>query len=101
MNHIDLKDRRAVVTGGAQGIGFAIARRLVASGAAVSLWDVDSKLAASAAEQLSAHGIAQGIGMDVTKPSEVEAAVASTVNRLGGIDILVANAGIAGPNLKT
>ena len=52
MNHIDLKGRRAVVTGGAQGIGFAIAQRLVASGAAVSLWDVDAKLAASAAEEL-------------------------------------------------
>ena len=101
MNQIDLKDRRAVVTGGAQGIGLAIARRLVASGAAVSLWDVDAKLAAAAAEELSASGPADGIGMDVTKPSEVEAAVASTVNRLGGIDILVANAGIAGPNLKT
>jgi 3-oxoacyl-[acyl-carrier protein] reductase len=101
MNQIDLKDRRAVVTGGAQGIGFAVARRLVASGAAVSLWDVDAELAASAAAELSKHGAAQGIGMDVTKADEVAAAVTSTVNRLGGIDILVANAGIAGPNLKT
>ncbi len=101
MNQIDLKDRRAVVTGGAQGIGFAIAQRLVVSGASVSIWDVDAKLAATAAEQLSAKGVAQGIGMDVTKESEVKAAVASVVNDLGGIDILVANAGIAGPNLKT
>jgi 2-dehydro-3-deoxy-L-rhamnonate dehydrogenase (NAD+) len=101
MNQIDLKDRRAVVTGGAQGIGFAIAQRLVASGATVSVWDVDAKLAASSAEELSKHGVAQGIGMDVTSPSEVAAAVTSTVNRLGGIDILVANAGIAGPNFKT
>ncbi len=101
MNQIDLKGRRAVVTGGAQGIGFAIAQRLVTSGAAVSIWDVDTKLAATAAEQLSANGVAHGIGMDVTKASEVEAAVVSAVNQLGGIDILVANAGIAGPNLKT
>jgi NAD(P)-dependent dehydrogenase (short-subunit alcohol dehydrogenase family) len=101
MNQIDLKGRRAVVTGGAQGIGFAIAQRLVASGATVSLWDVDAKLAESAAEELSKLGVTQGIGMDVTSPSEVAAAVSSTVNRLGGIDILVANAGIAGPNLKT
>ena len=72
MNQIDLKDRRAVVTGGAQGIGFAIAQRLVASGAAVSVWDVDAKLAVSAAEELSTHGVAQGIGMDVTNPSEVD-----------------------------
>ncbi len=101
MNQIDLKGRRAVVTGGAQGIGFATAQRLVASGASVSLWDVDAKLAASAAEELAKNGTAVGIGMDVTSPNEVAAAVTSTVNRLGGIDILVANAGIAGPNLKT
>jgi 3-oxoacyl-[acyl-carrier protein] reductase len=101
MNEIDLKGRRAIVTGGAQGIGFAIAQRLLVSGSAVSLWDVDAKLAASAAEELSQHGVTQGIGMDVTSAGEVAAAVASTVNRLGGIDILVANAGIAGPNLKT
>lgn len=101
MNQIDLKGRRAVITGGAQGIGFAIGQRLVASGAAVSLWDVDATLAASAADQLSAQGDAHGIGMDVTKPHDVEAAVATAAARMGGIDILVANAGIAGPNLKT
>ena len=101
MNQIDLKGRRAVITGGAQGIGFAIGQRLVASGAAVSLWDVDATLAASAADQLSAQGDAHGIGMDVTKPGDVEAAVAKAADRMGGIDILVANAGIAGPNLKT
>lgn len=101
MNQIDLKGRRAVITGGGQGIGFAIAQRLVASGAVVSLWDVDAKLATSSAEKLSAHGVAHGIGMDVTRPENVTAAVTSTVNQLGGIDILVANAGIAGPNLKT
>ncbi len=70
MNEIDLKDRRAVVTGGAQEIGCAIAQRLVASGAAVSVWDVDAKLAVSAAEELSKHGVAQGIGMDVTSPAK-------------------------------
>jgi NAD(P)-dependent dehydrogenase (short-subunit alcohol dehydrogenase family) len=101
MNQIDLKGRRAVITGGAQGIGFAIAQRLVASGAAVSLWDVDEGLAKEAAEKLSKSGDAHGIGMDVTKPAEVDAAVTAVVNRLGGIDILIANAGIAGPNLKT
>ena len=99
MNQIDLEGRRAVITGGGQGIGFAIAQRLVASGAGVSLWDVDAKLAEASAAQLS--GEAHGVGVDVTKPAEVEAAVASAVNRMGGVDILVANAGIAGPNLKT
>jgi len=61
----------------------------------------NSTLAASAADQLSAQGDAHGIGMDVTKPGDVEAAVAKAADRMGGIDILVANAGIAGPNLKT
>jgi 2-dehydro-3-deoxy-L-rhamnonate dehydrogenase (NAD+) len=101
MNRIDLKDRRAVITGGAQGIGFAIAHRFVASGAKVSLWDIDRELAAAAARTLSPEDDAHGVGVDVTRPDEVEAAVASTVNRMGGIDILIANAGIAGPNLKT
>jgi 3-oxoacyl-[acyl-carrier protein] reductase len=101
VNQIDLNGKRAVVTGGGQGIGFAIAQRLIASGASVSVWDIDAKLAGEAAAQLSAHGEAHGVGMDVTKASDVDAAVASVAAKLGGIDILVANAGIAGPNLKT
>jgi 3-oxoacyl-[acyl-carrier protein] reductase len=102
MNQIDLHGRRAVITGGGQGIGFAVAERLVASGAAVSLWDVDAKLAQDAAAQLAAHGAtAHGFGMDVRKPAEVEAALAATVAHLGGVDILIANAGIAGQNINT
>lgn len=102
MNQIDLHGRRAVITGGGQGIGFAVAERLVASGAAVSLWDVDAKLAQEAAAQLAANGaIAHGVGMDVRKPAEVEAALAATVAHLGGVDILIANAGIAGQNINT
>jgi NAD(P)-dependent dehydrogenase (short-subunit alcohol dehydrogenase family) len=90
-----------VITGGAQGIGLAIAKRLLASGASVSLWDLDEKLVASAAAELSSLGEVHGFAMDVSNPADVQAAVSGTVNRLGGIDILVANAGIAGPNLKT
>ncbi len=101
MNQIDLRGRRAVITGGGQGIGFAIAERLAVSGAKVSLWDVDAELAVEAAARLSDKGVAHGIGVDVSKADDVKAAVASAVNQLGGIDILVANAGIAGPNLKT
>lgn len=56
MNQIDLDGRVAVITGGAQGIGRAIAERLLASGAAVSLWDADEKLAKAAAGELGAKG---------------------------------------------
>ena len=101
MNQIDLKGRRAVVTGGAQGIGFAIARRMLASGAAVSLWDSDENLVDSAAGELASDGEVFGLAVDVSNAADVETATAETVERLGGIDILVANAGIAGPNLKT
>jgi NAD(P)-dependent dehydrogenase (short-subunit alcohol dehydrogenase family) len=101
MNRIDLKGRRAVITGGGQGIGYAIAQRLVASGAAVALWDLDEMLANEAAAELAKSGTAYGLGMNVTVPAEVDAAVAKTVGALGAIDILVANAGIAGPNVKT
>src|SRR4051812_15357297 len=96
MNQIDLAGRRAVITGGAQGIGRAVAERLLASGAAVSLWDRDGDLAASTAAALSCHSAA----VDVSSASDVDAATAATVAALGGIDILVAGAGITGPNGK-
>jgi 2-dehydro-3-deoxy-L-rhamnonate dehydrogenase (NAD+) len=97
MNHYDLKDQVAVVTGGAQGIGLAVARRLVASGARVALWDRDVALATSAAAAL---GEAAAFACDVTDEASVAAALAATNARFGRVDILVANAGITGPNLK-
>jgi 2-dehydro-3-deoxy-L-rhamnonate dehydrogenase (NAD+) len=98
MNRIDLNGRRAVVTGAAQGIGRAVAERLLASGAAVSLWDRDAApLAATAQELAQAHHVV----VDVTNAPEIERAVAETTTALGGIDILVANAGISGPNHPT
>ena len=100
MNKIDLAGRRAVVTGGAQGIGRAIAERLLASGAAVSLWDRDAELLASAVAELSGPGTVHSVSVDVSSAGEVEAATAATLRALGGIDILVANAGITGPNQK-
>ena len=101
MNDFDLTGRRAVVTGGAQGFGLAIAERFLRSGARVSLWDVDAQQATAAAAELSAFGEVVTAVVDVSNLDEVDAAATATVQALGGIDILVANAGIAGPNFVT
>ena len=98
MNRIDLDGRRAVVTGGAQGIGRAIAERLLASGAAVALWDRDRSLVDATRDALAAQGQVHAVAVDVTDLAGVEAARDATNAALGGIDILVNNAGIAGPN---
>ena len=98
MNQIDLSGRRAVVTGGAQGIGRAVAERFLASGAAVALWDRDAALVAATAAELARHGAVHPARVDISDAADVEAAAASTMDALGGIDILVANAGISGPN---
>ncbi len=101
MNQIDLKNRNAVITGGAQGIGFSIAARLVSSGASVSLWDRDEDLLEKARLELGTKGDVTAEIVDVASLQSVQAATESTLQKLGGIDILVANAGIAGPNHKT
>jgi 2-dehydro-3-deoxy-L-rhamnonate dehydrogenase (NAD+) len=101
MNQIDLNRRHAVVTGGAQGIGLAIATRFLASGASVSLWDRDADLLATTQKQLSEKGQVSIETVDVSDQQSVEAAAESTASKHGTIDILVANAGIAGPNHKT
>jgi 2-dehydro-3-deoxy-L-rhamnonate dehydrogenase (NAD+) len=99
MNQIDLVGRRAVVTGGGQGIGCAIAERLLASGASVSLWDRDEALVEAVAAELSTDGrVVPYAVVDVSNHAAVDAATRATIDALGGIDILVANAGIAGPN---
>ena len=101
MNQIDLKQRKAVITGGAQGIGFSIASRLIASGATVSLWDRDEELLKKAQEELSIQGQVSFEIVDVASAESVDAATKSAVQQHGRIDILVANAGIAGPNYKS
>ena len=100
MNQIDLKNRRAAVTGGARGIGYAIAKRLLESGASVSLWDVDVDAMAEAALELSKIGPVHVARVDVTDEASVNAAAMKTADALGGIDILVNNAGIAGSTAR-
>jgi 2-dehydro-3-deoxy-L-rhamnonate dehydrogenase (NAD+) len=96
MNQIDLNGRVAVITGGAQGIGFAIARRLVASGAKVSLWDMNEDLLASARAELGAA--ASTIALNITDYEAVASATATVEQTLGSLDIMVNSAGIAGKN---
>ncbi len=97
-NQIDLKGRNAVVTGGAQGIGYAVAERLLASGARVALWDRDQALAEKAAASLSQNGSVIAVNVDQSNPAQVEDAAQQTLAAFGTIEILVNNAGIAGPN---
>ena len=101
MNQIDLKGKAGVVTGGARGIGYAIAGRLLKSGARVSLWDLDKAALAEAAKGLSGEGEVVTEMVDLTNPEAVDAAAQATARRFGRIDILVNNAGIAGVNKKT
>ena len=100
-NKIDLSDRFAVVTGGAQGIGRAIVERFLDSGAAVAIWDRDRALAEKTAGELKARNRVAAMAVDVTKLAEVERAREETTAVFGRIDILVNNAGIAGPNVRT
>jgi 3-oxoacyl-[acyl-carrier protein] reductase len=96
MNRLDFQHRTAVVTGGAAGIGWAIAQRLAASGARVALWDRDREALNRAAAELGAAHHTHAL--DVTRETDVAAAVTATRQALGTIDVLVASAGITGPN---
>ena len=97
MNQIDLSGRRAVVTGGAQGIGLGIVRRFLASGAKVSLWDQDASLLQETCGQLESKGAVHAVVVELTDADAVAEATLDAVSALGEIDILVNNAGIAGP----
>jgi 2-dehydro-3-deoxy-L-rhamnonate dehydrogenase (NAD+) len=99
MNQLDFKGRAAIVTGGAQGIGLAIARRLATSGAAVRIWDRDAKRLQQSVTALENR--VSGDAVDVTDPAAVEKAAKAAADALGRIDVLVNNAGIAGLNAPT
>jgi 3-oxoacyl-[acyl-carrier protein] reductase len=101
MNKIDLAGKCAVVTGGAQGIGLACVERLLASGAAVSVWDQDGALLEKTLPRLKSLGAVRGCTVDVTDFDAVAIAAAETRAAMGAIDILINNAGIAGPTVPT
>jgi len=96
MNQLDFKGRSAAITGGAAGIGLAVARRLQASGASVALWDRDEKALAEAKAALG--GAVSTFGLDVSDAAAVARVAQATADALGGIDALVCSAGITGPN---
>lgn len=100
MNRIDLDGRVAIITGGAVGIGYATAERMLESGASVALWDRDKANLEAAAARLSGDGKVLAVAMDVADPQSVAAAMATTLSGLGKVDILVNSAGIGGANQK-
>jgi 3-oxoacyl-[acyl-carrier protein] reductase len=99
VNQLDFAKRVAVVTGGAQGIGLAIVRRLLASGATVRIWDRDGTRLARSLGELS--GAISGAEVDVTDAASVAAATDAALRDLRRIDVLVNNAGVAGLNAPT
>ena len=101
MNHIDLENKVAVITGGARGIGYAIAERILDSGAKVCLWDIDGDKLSAAKEDLQKKGPTEIITVDLTNESQVMDATEKVVALFGKIDILVNNAGITGGNAPT
>lgn len=100
MHKFDLTGRTAVVTGAAQGFGRAITERFLQSGAQVAMWDADPEELKTAVAELAALGTVHPVQVDVSSLTEVDAATASTIEAFSKIDILVGNAGIAGPNHK-
>ena len=97
MNQIDLSNRVAVITGGAQGFGFSMAERFSNSGAKVIIWDKDKDLMNSLALPKNTHTMT----VDVTSFENIEASTDTVLQQFNSIDILVNNAGIAGPSFKS
>jgi len=94
MNSYDFRDQVAVITGGAQGIGYAVAQRMIENGATVVLWDFDAKRAEASAKKLGATAI----HCDISDWDSVRAATKATESQFDRIDVLVNSAGLAGAN---
>jgi 3-oxoacyl-[acyl-carrier protein] reductase len=99
MNNFDLKNRVAIITGGAQGFGLAISKRIIQSEGKVVIWDIDESAIKSALNEISSENLSFK-KVDVTNFVEIEKALLETENELGKIDIFVNNAGITGMNAK-
>ena len=100
MNFYDFEDRVAIVTGGGQGIGLSTAQRILAGGGKVSVWDVDQKLLNALAESSPKDRVLP-LRVDISDQAAVEAATREVVDIFGGIDVLINNAAIVGPNAPT
>ena len=102
MNIYDFRGRSAIVTGGGQGIGFSVAKRILENGGRVAVWDVDQELLNSLVNELG--GDAQNIlaqNVDISDPSAVQVASKTVHGKFGSIDVLINNAAIVGPNAST
>ncbi len=97
MINFDLSNRVAVVTGGAQGFGFAISERFIKSGAKVIIWDIDKKATEEAIEKLNSKECSYQL-VDVTNFDEIKKSLSDIEIKYGKIDIFINNAGIAGKN---
>tara|TARA_B100000029_G_scaffold242205_1_gene239498 strand:- start:11 stop:763 length:753 start_codon:yes stop_codon:yes gene_type:complete len=98
MNNIDLKGKRAIVTGAARGIGFAIAERLLQSGATVTLWDIEFPNLEKAQADLKPAGNVFSVEVDITQENSIKRGVELTYEHMGDVEILINNAGITGGN---
>jgi NAD(P)-dependent dehydrogenase (short-subunit alcohol dehydrogenase family) len=101
MNQLDMKGRVAIVTGGAQGIGYAVAERMLRSGAEVALWDINEVQLTTARNTLAQFGKVTTEVVELTDEASVGAATKATLGKLGRIDVLVNSAGITGGNGST
>jgi len=101
VNQLDLRDRVAIVTGGARGIGYAAAERILRLGGRVSLWDKDRARLDESAGQLAAHGKVATVSVELTDDAAVESALRETLGHFAKVDILVNNSGITGGNAPT